>query len=527
MRTPAGQRRIWIWWFQICIHAASDAAALVWQLSFGVEPADRSAVFWTAEGPRRLPASTGDAAPHLAPSVAQLRASSSTAVPPTRRPHRTSPQAPAPVSHTESGHDTLSSSAVEMKTLQSPAGASETNNATSETGAPQLAPVEFTSVGEINLSGDTPAASSPAAPASRSELNRTETEAALGPSTDGPAANPDNSNGPTVVIMLLLTTGARHPYKIDEKYLKKRNVTVEEMDPYNISVYTLKELIWRDWREEWEPRPTSPSSIRLIHFGRMLDDKSPLKDCRFQTEAPNVVHMTIKPQEVVDDEENAKTGKTSKTRDDGEEPTAGCRCVILLRRNHAVSTMVLQDTGNPSPDSFSDNPASDNDPYASQSSPPSGERFDSSDMARPIPIIGPFIGFSQRAVRFKVNTTLQFAEKKLGRTLSPDEAQALASHIYKLEKSKSYYSAAGVAGGVYRWYATMATYQYPFYKPKLESIDPNKFGPIKGPAANLARQTWRFGLYALVAGQMGDIIGQLIAQPMAAAKAARQPSAAR
>jgi hypothetical protein len=172
------------------------------------------------------------------------------------------------------------------------------------------------------------AASSAVSPA-RNDLNRTETEAALGPSTDGPAANPDNSNGPTVVIMLLLTTGARHPYKIDEKYLKKRNVTVEEMDPYNISVYTLKELIWRDWREEWEPRPTSPSSIRLIHFGRMLDDKSPLKDCRFQTEAPNVVHMTVKPQEVVDEEENAKTGKSSKTRDDGEEPTAGCRCVIL------------------------------------------------------------------------------------------------------------------------------------------------------------------------------------------------------
>jgi hypothetical protein len=49
--------------------------------------------------------------------------------------------------------------------------------------------------------------------------------------------------------MLLLTSGARHPYKIDEKYLKKRSVKVENMDPYNISVYTLKELIWRDWRE--------------------------------------------------------------------------------------------------------------------------------------------------------------------------------------------------------------------------------------------------------------------------------------
>jgi hypothetical protein len=49
--------------------------------------------------------------------------------------------------------------------------------------------------------------------------------------------------------MLLLTSGARHPYKIEEKYLKKRNINVENMDPYNISVYTLKELIWRDWRE--------------------------------------------------------------------------------------------------------------------------------------------------------------------------------------------------------------------------------------------------------------------------------------
>jgi hypothetical protein len=60
-----------------------------------------------------------------------------------------------------------------------------------------------------------------------------------------------------------------------------------------------------------------------------LDDNSALKDCRFNTDEPNVVHMTVKPQEVVDDEENAKTGKSARTRDDGEEPTAGCRCVIL------------------------------------------------------------------------------------------------------------------------------------------------------------------------------------------------------
>jgi hypothetical protein len=200
------------------------------------------------------------------------------------------PQTNALASQTAPGHDTLSSSAVEMETLQSPTSApAHTTSTATDSGAPQIAPVEFTNIGEISPSQSTqPAASSSAAPPVRDELNRTETEAALGPSTDGPAANPDNSNGPTVVIMLLLTTGARHPYKIDEKYLKKRNVTVEEMDPYNISVYTLKELIWRDWREGMSrdsffhssqffrafrahATPASPASctVLLTQFGRM------------------------------------------------------------------------------------------------------------------------------------------------------------------------------------------------------------------------------------------------------------------
>lgn len=54
--------------------------------------------------------------------------------------------------------------------------------------------------------------------------------------------------GPSLVITLLLTTGARHPFKIDGKYLRKRGVNVENYDPFCMSVYTLKELIWREWR---------------------------------------------------------------------------------------------------------------------------------------------------------------------------------------------------------------------------------------------------------------------------------------
>ena len=100
-----------------------------------------------------------------------------------------------------------------------------------------------------------------------------------------PADSTDPADGGdtmAVEIMLLLTTVARHPFRIDEKYLTKRNVTVTgktadgKMDPSSITVYTLKELILRDWRKEWDQPPREPSAIRLIHFGRMLEDRMPL-----------------------------------------------------------------------------------------------------------------------------------------------------------------------------------------------------------------------------------------------------------
>ncbi|KAJ5246705.1 hypothetical protein N7468_001688 [Penicillium chermesinum] len=135
--------------------------------------------------------------------------------------------------------------------------------------------------------------------------------------------------GPALHITLLLTTGSRHPFTIDGKYLRKRSVNVENYDPFAMSVYTLKELIWREWRSDWEPRPSSPSSIRLISFGKLLDDKSPLSESRFNHDAPNVVHMTVKPQEVVD-EEDAKGTKAQYSRERvTSERSPGCRCVIL------------------------------------------------------------------------------------------------------------------------------------------------------------------------------------------------------
>ncbi|TLD08589.1 uncharacterized protein PgNI_06741 [Pyricularia grisea] len=143
------------------------------------------------------------------------------------------------------------------------------------------------------------------------------------------SADPAN---PACNITLLLPTGARHPYRIDERYLSKRNVEIPDLtedgkrDPFSISIYKLKELILREWRDEWESRPASPSSIRLIHFGKLLDDKEQLKKYQFSAEAPNVIHMSVKPAEMMEEEEGAKTkgsGAGGRTREGG-----GC-CVIL------------------------------------------------------------------------------------------------------------------------------------------------------------------------------------------------------
>jgi hypothetical protein len=137
--------------------------------------------------------------------------------------------------------------------------------------------------------------SSSAAPAEKSpkgkskeEIPATEAQRegdslSIGPS-DPPAGAADANQEPLVcTITLLLPTGARHPYRLDEKYLAKRNVEVPDVtesgkkDPFSISIYKLKELILREWRDEWEGKPASPSSIRLIFFGKMLDDKEQLK----------------------------------------------------------------------------------------------------------------------------------------------------------------------------------------------------------------------------------------------------------
>ena len=159
------------------------------------------------------------------------------------------------------------STPMEMDDLSSPSAIQhiqtlESTNGTSATGSPEKAkknqrPEAESSISPLStnlpVSSSPPSAASPSSsnPQSQPALVREETTAAIGASTDEPITQSKSApaTGPQLLITLLINTGARHPYRIDEKYLKKRNVSVPDSNPINMSVYTLKELIWRDWRD--------------------------------------------------------------------------------------------------------------------------------------------------------------------------------------------------------------------------------------------------------------------------------------
>lgn len=172
---------------------------------------------------------------------------------------------------------------VEMTQLDSKTTSSRPErSASSSTDHPDLpyGPVRMDTRTALDQAQNPPSNSPPPpVPEAESKIRQRTFSTAIGPSSDQPivpSKDGDNS-GPTLLITLLLTNGARHPFRLDGKYLQKRNVQVSGNDPFNLSVYKLKELILREWRDEWEQKPASPSSIRLISFGKLLDDKAPLK----------------------------------------------------------------------------------------------------------------------------------------------------------------------------------------------------------------------------------------------------------
>ncbi|KAK9235366.1 hypothetical protein V1525DRAFT_427906 [Lipomyces kononenkoae] len=113
-----------------------------------------------------------------------------------------------------------------------------------------------------------------------------------------------------LTVTLLLISGLRASITIDREYMKGHSLGLRE--PESLTVLTLKECIWKDWKEEWGERPGSTEYIRLIHFGRLLDNKDSLGASQLsRTNMYNVLHMSIRPASIAG---NITTSRGSKHR---------------------------------------------------------------------------------------------------------------------------------------------------------------------------------------------------------------------
>ena len=158
------------------------------------------------------------------------------------------PPAEQPTATTTTTSTTATTASTHTPIAASMASASENTAAPASTSTPSAPSIPAQSQPQQ------PDESITAAPATTSHapLERKETEAIGAAAEDGTSAAPKvdpDAVGETVQLTLLLTSGKRHPYKIDAKYLRKRGVSVEENNPWNLPVVKLKELILRDWRE--------------------------------------------------------------------------------------------------------------------------------------------------------------------------------------------------------------------------------------------------------------------------------------
>ncbi|KAF2859257.1 hypothetical protein K470DRAFT_277842 [Piedraia hortae CBS 480.64] len=145
-------------------------------------------------------------------------------------------------------------------------------------------------------------------------------------------------------ITLLLSTGAKHEFTLQQSTSTQTPASATgDEDPRTIKGYRLKEMLFREWKEEeWGvAKPISPAEIRLITMGHLIDDNRALIEYGISFNKPNVVHITVKPPDFGDaGNENPKknrkasmggtTAERQSSRDNERERGGGCcGCVIL------------------------------------------------------------------------------------------------------------------------------------------------------------------------------------------------------
>lgn len=174
--------------------------------------------------------------------------------------------------------------------------------------------------------------------------------------------------------------------------------------------------------------------------------------------------------------------------------------------------MVLEEVA-AAPETFRDDssPNSDQDPYSNAggstgAAAVSEIKIDTTKLPRPIPFIGPLLGYNNANLGQNIVASVGNMAKIVKRPLTNEEVQALAYHTAKGVAIASWGFPVGAIGGLWRASNTRSTYRFPFWQPDLEKFNTKKFGPWTGPRAEFGWQFLRRFAYASIGGWLGKMI---------------------
>ncbi|ODN79398.1 hypothetical protein, variant [Cryptococcus amylolentus CBS 6039] len=105
------------------------------------------------------------------------------------------------------------------------------------------------------------------------------------------------------------------------------------------TVGRVKELVWSSWPKEWtDPaQPPSPSYLRILHSGRILQDDTSLSSNKLpagpSSSPPTVVHISVRSFSIKGDDEPKKpSAHRSLSRQSvraADDEVGGCKCIIM------------------------------------------------------------------------------------------------------------------------------------------------------------------------------------------------------
>ncbi|CAN6675068.1 hypothetical protein TRVA0_083S00210 [Trichomonascus vanleenenianus] len=126
----------------------------------------------------------------------------------------------------------------------------------------------------------------------------------------------DSASGVEVTLMLI--SGQRNKFTIPPQ---------DEKTQSNITIEHFRNALFQSWKDAWGNSPSTPANIRLIHFGKVLEDAQTLEECGITSPHPTVVHVSVKPQSFELDRSKSNSSKSkSRRRSDDDR---GSRCCII------------------------------------------------------------------------------------------------------------------------------------------------------------------------------------------------------